>query len=151
MKLRNRSLAAVFALASIACSDSTAPTSVAVRATLESAQVRIGNPVRVSVEIENTGAKAVSINGGDAIAFLEVVNPAGTVVFFGRSGTFDPTTRTILDVGERVSDTPVWAGESMGPSFSTTQAGTYRVRAFVPVGARGNSVFSEPLEVTLIQ
>jgi hypothetical protein len=151
VKVNIHTHAALLAVTTLACNDSAGPTSVSVRATLESAQVRIGTPVRVVVDVENTGSRAVSINGGDAIAFLEVRNSAGTVVFFGRSGPFDPTTRTTLDVGERVSDTPVWSGEPVGRNVSTAQPGTYRVRAFVPVGSRGNYVFSDPLEVTLVQ
>jgi hypothetical protein len=85
------------------------------------------------------------------VAFLEVRNSSGTVVFFGRSGTFDVTTTTILDVGERVSDAPVWSGELMGPSSVTPQPGTYTIRAAVPIGSKGSYALSEPLEVTLVQ
>ena len=152
MKMTKSLALAAFVCASAACSDSNAPTSLAVRATLERTQVRIGEAIRVPVEIENTGAKAVRINGGDAIAFLEVRNSSGAVVFFGRSGTFTlPAGTTILDVGERVSDAPVWSGELMGPATTTPQPGTYQIRAAVPVGSKGNYVLSNPLEVSLIQ
>ena len=151
MKSMTRLGVAAFVCVSAACSDASAPASVAVRATIERTQVRIGEAVRVPVEVENTGAKAVRINGGDAVAFLEVRNSSGTVVFFGRSGTFDVTTTTILDVGERVSDTPVWSGELMGPSSLTSQPGTYTIRAAVPIGSKGSYALSEPLEVTLVQ
>jgi hypothetical protein len=102
----------------------------------------------VPVDVENTGAKAVRINGVNAIAVLEVRNSSGTVVFFGRSATFTlPAGTTILDVGERISDAPVWSGESMGPATTTPPPGTYRLRAAVPVGSKGNYVWSDPLEV----
>ena len=149
MKLRRRSFLVAFSLASVACSDSNAPTSIAVRATLERTQVRLGETVRVPVEVENTGSKAVQINGGDAIAFLEVRNASGTIVFFGRSGTFSAPSTTILDVGERVSDAPAWTGELMGPATVTAQPGAYRIRVAVPVGSKGKYVLSEPLDVTL--
>jgi hypothetical protein len=141
---------AAFVCYSAACSDSNAPTSIAVRATLQRTQVRIGESVRVPVEIENTGSKAVRINSG-TVAFLEVRNSSGTVVFFGRSGTFTlPAGSTFLDVGERVSDTPMWSGELMGPTTVTPQPGAYRIRAAVPVGSKGKYVLSDALDVTLI-
>ena len=151
MRLLGSSLVAAFVCASVGCSDVNAPTSIAVRATLENAQVRTGNPVRVSVEVENTGSKAVSINSAPAIAFLQVRNAAGTVIFFGRSGAFDVKPRTILDIGERVSDDPVWSGELMGPADVSPRPGTYQIRAAVPIGSKGSYVLSDPLEITLVQ
>ena len=57
---------------------------------------------------------------------------------------------TILDVGDRISDTPVWSGELIGRS-TTPQPGTYRVRAAVPVGSKGKYAMSEPLDILLVQ
>ena len=151
MKLTKSLGVAAIVCASVGCSDSNAPTSIAVRATLDRTQVRIGETIRVPVEVENTGGKAVRINSG-TIAFLEVRNSSGTVVFFGRSGTFTLSAgMTTLDVGERVSDAPVWTGELMGPATVTPQPGIYRIRAAVPIGSKGNYVLSDPLDVTLIQ
>jgi hypothetical protein len=152
MTLSKTSLIAAFVCAAAACADSSAPTSIAVRATLERPQVRIGDAVRVPVEIENTGAKAVRINGGNTIAFLEVRNSSGTIVFFGRSGIFTlSSTTTTLDVGERASDAPVWSGELIGPDSFTPQPGRYRIRAAVAVGSNAKYILSDPLDVTLIQ
>ena len=151
MKTTKWLVIAAFVCAGGGCRDSNAPASIAVRATLERTQVRVGEAIRVSVEVENTGAKAVRINGGNVIAFLEVRNSSGTVVFFGRSGSFTlPALTTTLDVGERVSDAPVWSGELMGPSTVTPQAGAYRIRAAVPVGSKGKYVLSEPLDISLV-
>ena len=66
----------VVLLAGASCGDSSAPTSLDVRATVSRAQYRAGDSVSVAVEIENTGEGALRIPGGFP-AFLEVRNSAG--------------------------------------------------------------------------
>jgi len=145
------SIVVVLALVAASCRDSTAPTSLDVRATVSRAQYRAGDSVTVAVEIENTGEGAVRIPGG-LPAFLEVRNSAGKVVFFGRGGTFAMVGYPphILEQGERVTDAPLWGGVVVGPSTVTAEPGSYRVRAAVLLVGNGDYVFSAPLDVTLV-
>ena len=70
------SIVVLLGLAGASCGDSSAPTSLDVRATVSRAQYRAGDSVSVAVEIENTGEGALRIPGGFP-AFLEVRNSAG--------------------------------------------------------------------------
>ncbi len=145
------SIVVLLALAGASCGDSSAPTSLDVRATVSRAQYRAGDSVSVAVEIENTGEGALRIPGGFP-AFLEVRNSAGKVVFFGRSGTFAMVgyPPRILEHGERVVDPPLWGSVVTGPSTVTAEPGSYRVRAAVMLVGKGDYVFSAPLDVTLV-
>jgi len=148
------SMVVAMALTGSSCEDSNAPSrAVAVRATLERTQYRAGESVSVPVEIENTGEGLVRIPGGSIVAFLEVRNAAGRVVFFGRSGTFvmSASGTRFLEPGERVTDKPVWSGQGVGPAADVTaDPGTYRLRAAVAVGNKADYALSDPLDVTIV-
>ena len=58
------SIVVLLALVGTSCRDSSAPTSLDVRATISRAQYRAGDSVTVAVEIENTGEGALRIPGG---------------------------------------------------------------------------------------
>ena len=145
------SIVVLLTLAGTSCRDSSAPTSLDVRATLSRAEYRAGDSVTVAVEIENIGEGALQIPGG-LPAFLEVRNAAGKVVFFGRSGTFAMIgyPPRILEHGEQVTDAPLWAGVVVGPSVVIAEPGTYRIRAAVMLVGKGDYAFSAPPDVTLV-
>ena len=144
-----------------ACSDATAPVpAVAVRATIDRTQFRVGDEVTFATEVRNEGNAAARVPGFPTV-FLEVRDAENRVVFFGRSGTFAAVAYPprILEPGEQLTDSPIWATRVIGPSASAAPAGEYRVRAavllltenaFVRKALGSGYVFSEPIPIRIV-
>ena len=159
--LLNRRLAPIALIALVCgCNDVAAPRpDIAVRATIDRTQFRVGDEVTIRAEVRNEGAAAARVPVPSTM--LEVRDASNRVVFFGRSGTFAAIgyPPRIVGPGDVVTESPMWATHVVGLTGGDAPAGTYRVRVAVLLLRRSDYVidaasvryvFSEPIEVSVV-
>ena len=136
-----------------ACGTATDPVAdLTVLASADRAELPAGQRVVVDVTVTNGTTRPAELPGGP-FALLEVRDASGRVVAFGRYETllaiaYPPRQ---LTPGAVAADRAPWAGELAGSDVRAA-AGTYRVRAAVPVRGPGGSFgyrYSPPITVVL--
>ena len=140
-----RPLASLSALVvAIACQSAVKPVVMpSVYATVVRADVPVGQTLTIDVALTNDTSLPVEVPV--PMAFLEVSDATGRVVAFGRFGIMSleklPDKR--LESGATATDRVSWTGELTGTT-SLAHAGTYSVRAVVPVRGVVNAFAYSP-------
>ena len=140
-------------LLTAACGIGTEPApALSVLASVERAKVQVGERVVVDVSVGNPTSQPARIPGGP-FAALEVRDDSKRVVAFGRYEVLPAIAHPPqqLAPGDVAADQAPWAGELAG-STERAVAGTYWVRAAVPVHGPGGSFgyrYSSPIKIVL--